>query len=213
MLDLEQRLPGDHVTGNISFTFTLRSVQVEGSEVTVPTQMSQTPGHVPLHASVSLDSCISIEDDRTPLVSLRGAPPQHHTHSQPDDIIPIVTSATNELSQDEGATPNSPLETSPTSLPEAPAVTPTSLGRQASDPIHPSMIRQVLYGSSQRVGPDSRGSSLQRHRSLFTRASVERRMRSSLEREGSGDSATRHSSSVLVKGIHSEPEGALPPSE
>ena len=204
VLDLEKRLPSDLVTGTLSFSITC-TFQSEGSEVKTPPQPSHMPGHVQLHASMSQDSCISTEDDNTPLVSLRGVVGEDNAHSQPDDIIPIVMGTKKDVSQDTMvATPPSPLEAAPTSLPEAtpsPVMASFSLGRQASDPLMPNMIRQVLYGSTQRVGPGSRGNSLQRHHSLFSKGSLER----------PHDATTRHASSVLVKGVHSQPSDMLPP--
>ncbi len=193
MLDLQNRLPGDNVTGTISFSVSL-SFQAEGSEVTIPRQLSATPKHVELCASMSQDSSIS-EDDHTPLVTLHATSDESNTQSKADDIIPIVM-ATERATSREDAMPTSPIETPPTLLPEA-----TPLGRQVSDPL---FIRQVLYGSSQKVWPGSRENSLQRHRSLFTRRSLER---------SHDPTARHHPGSVLVKGINSEPSDMLPPSE
>ena len=210
VLDLQKRLPGDRVSGTISFSVTY-SFQEEGSEVRVPPQVPcDIPKHVELRASMSQDSCISVDEDHTPLISLHATSGRDDVDSQPDDIIPIVMETTSRGLPGGADTPTSPLEATPTSLSDAAdskATPPSLLGRQASDPIHPRFIRQVLYGSAQKVGPDSRGSSLQRHRSMFT---TRGRGHST---EQSHDQSTHHASSVLVKGIHSQPASALPPSQ
>lgn len=118
--------------------------QLEGSEVTIPPQVLRHSTHPPLVASMSQDSCFSSEGDQTALISLHADPSQDQ--AQKDDIIPVVMAMDNNSSEHTAS---------------------SSFLRQLSEPLPPSMVRQVLYGSSYLDGKGH--TSLSRHRSLFDR--------------------------------------------
>ena len=151
-LELQKRLPGDRVAGTISFA-AVGTLQSEGSEVIVPTPVSERPA---LLSSMSQDSCFSSDEDHSPLISLHGnhvSPGVGVTHE--DDIIPVII-ATDRQTSHSGAALSPHLV----------------VDRQCSEPLLPSTIRQVLYGSALKGGvagggaDESRHASLQRHRSL-----------------------------------------------
>lgn len=182
MLELQRRLPSDRVSGTISFSAT-STYQQEGSEVIIPCEITKHLDRPSLAASMSQDSCFSIED-HSALISL------HATNSldmTTDDIIPVVIATENDMSQDV-ATPTSPLD------------------RQVSDPLPPNMIRQVLYGSSHFGGVAEEGERalLQRHRSLFTRGSHDRSHDSDTH---------SHCNSSLKRGLSEPSADSLPPSK
>lgn len=126
--------------------------QLEGSEVIVPPQVSQYPAHPSLVASMSQDSCFSSDEDHTPLISLH-ADTSQETQAEKDDIIPVVIAMETEA-----------VTEAVTGVAPPPVL---SMDRQLSEPLPPSMVRQVLYGCSHL---DSNGHApLSRHRSLFDR--------------------------------------------
>lgn len=162
-LELQQRLPGDRVTGTISFSVT-SVVQSEGSEVTVPTLISEHRDRASLLSSMSQDSCFSSDEDHSPLISLHAKEAsQEMEESQADDIIPVVIATERGVSHDEA-------------MPITAHLSHLFVERQFSEPLLPSTIRQVLYGSTQRMGVSGGGAEdgghvlLHRHRSLFTRS-------------------------------------------
>jgi hypothetical protein len=144
-MELQKRLPSDRVSGTISF-YISSDFQSDGSEVIVPPQVSYHSTHPSLMPSMSQDSCFSIEEDHTPLMTLHANTSQD-TQIQADDIIPVVIAA-----EPEAADPS----TAPSFL------------RQVSEPLQPNMVRQVLCGRSHLDTKDH--TPLSRHHSLFDRS-------------------------------------------
>lgn len=199
-LELQRRLPGDRVAGTLSFSIT-SALQSEGSEVIVPAVLSERRDPPTLFSSMSQDSCFSSDDDHSPLICLHGTKGifQEMSDQQTDDIIPVVIAT----EQHHGATPAShPL-----------------VGRQYSEPPLPSTIRQVLYGSTQRLGAaggvtggvtgggavDEGPVLLHRHRSMITRGS--------LPRERDQQEFTRGSFSRKRHSTERKQRDPLPPSK
>lgn len=129
-VELQKRLPGDLVTGSI-ILLTTTSPQLEGSEVIVPSPALQQTERPMLLASVSQDSCVSMNDDHTPLITLH----TNTMHAPADDVIPVSIAT-------DMAPPN------------------LQLGRQTSEPLLPDEIRKVLYGFQGGHAPFSRHHSL-----------------------------------------------------
>ena len=145
--------------------------QLEGSEVSIPPQVLHHSTHPSLVASMSQDSCFSSEEDHTPLISLHADTSQQN-QAQKDDIIPVVTVM-------DGHSEHSSS---------------SSFLRQLSEPLPPSMVRQVLYGRSYLDGKGH--TSLSRHRSLFDRP------RDSLASRGNSIKSAHSVTEVLPEDDH-----------
>ncbi len=130
--------------GSISLSINT-DLQCEESEVRVQSSGSEHPLLMP---TISHDSWNG--EDTSPLVSITGL--HSAGANQNDHIIPVVVKDTG------GVAPPSPLPSYPL------------FERQVSEPLPPSMIRQVLHGSTSQLRRDHM-TSLHRQNSLMAKMS------------------------------------------
>ena len=163
--DLQKRAPSDRVSGTLSLTVEpvdsahLDPDSMDAAHSDVLTELSTQTSVISQMSVTSHDgSCASSDDERSPLIIQQSFPDGAGGVATESDIIPIVmvtdgnavraTEVVHTRGSDNSAHPSQ--EMGPED--QENGHSPTALERQLSEPLLPSAVREVLYGSRLRLG-------------------------------------------------------------